>query len=97
MNTNPVVMEAKSAIHLDRRHVAFDASCFRFDRTGNVRFRRWLVAAQTISDMIRRIHFSNRLVWIMARGTFQLPIGIEVTSASQKPDWLEPDLAQSLN
>ncbi len=44
-NSNPVVVEAKSLIQFDGGHVAFNASCFRFDRTSDVRFRTWLVAA----------------------------------------------------
>lgn len=89
-NSNPVIVKAKALVQFDRRHVAFNATCFGFDRTGNMGVRIRLVAAQAILDMIGGIHVTNRPMGIVTGRALQLAVGIEVATASQHPDGLEP-------
>ena len=88
-HSNPVIVEAEFLVQFDRGHVAFNASCFRFDRTSDVRFRARLVALKTSLDMIGWIHLANGLVRIVTRRALQLAVRFQVATTAQEPDRLE--------
>jgi len=104
MDTDPMVVELGSVlVDRCRRHMAFDAirgrrdrangvglgwGCFRFCR----QLRRWLFRAMALDALINvelRLDRRKRGVGIVARGTFQLSLGLEIALASKQSDRLE--------